>query len=282
MSEDQAQKILQQWQESALFWEKHSDVVRAMFAPITDAMAEAARITEGQSVLDVAGGVGEPTFTIAKMVGDSGSVTFTDAVEGMISAARREARRHELHKIRFCQCVADSLPFQSDSFEAVTCRLGVMLFHEPQAAMREMLRVARPVGRVSLAVWGPSAKNAFFKVVADVVSRYVQSPPEDPDAPGAFRFAERGKLAAMFESAGAHQVSEKLLEFFIEAPLTPCQFWQVRSELSDTLRGKLATLSSEELRGLANEVEEAARAFFIGGRMRFPAQVLIVTGKKSS
>jgi ubiquinone/menaquinone biosynthesis C-methylase UbiE len=253
-----------------------------MFAPITDAMIAEIGIAEGQSVLDVAGGVGEPSLTIAKLLGSSGSVTFTDAVEGMVSATRREACRRELINIDFCECLADFMPFKRDAFDTVTCRLGVMLFPDPPAAIEAMLRVVRPEGRVSFAVWGPSAVNPFFHIVTDVVSRYVQSAPEEPDAPGAFRFAERGKLAQMIQAAGAIDVRERLLEFTIEARLTPRQFWAVRSELSDTLRAKLAALSSEELSAIAREVEEAASPFFNEGQMKLPAQVLILTGRKRS
>ena len=282
MSQEQAKTILEQWRESALYWEKHSHIVRTMFAPITRAMIEAAGINAGQSVLDVAGGVGEPSITIAEIAGDSGSVIFTDAVNEMVSAAKRYAQQRTLANIEFCQCLANSLPFRNNSFDVVVCRLGVMLFSEPRAAMQEMLRVLKSKGRLSLAVWGPSKANPFFHVVSDIVSRYVESQPEDPDAPGAFRFAERGKLARALAEAGASDVAERILDFNIEAPLTPKQFWQVRSELSDTLRGKLATLSSAQLDCLAEEVEEAGRAFFAEGQMRFPAQMLIVTGLRRS
>jgi hypothetical protein len=50
--------------------------------------------------------------------------------------------------------------------------------------------------------------------------------------------------------------------------------------LSDTLRAKVAALSKEQVARLAQEVEDAGRAFYEGGRIRFPAEVLIVTGKK--
>jgi hypothetical protein len=86
----------------------------------------------------------------------------------------------------------------------------------------------------------------------------------------------------MLKGAGAREVSEKLVEFVIKGPLTPREFWEVRSELSDTLRAKLATLSAEQLRDLARDVEQAASAFFVEGQMKFPAQVLIVTGSAKS
>lgn len=251
-----------------------------MFAPITNALVEAAPIHEGHSVLDVAGGSGEPSITIAEAVGPSGSIICTDAVAEMVRASRSEARNRELANIEFTQCVGEALPFQPDTFDVVVCRLGVMLFPEPAAAIGEILRVVKPEGCIAFAVWSARDSNPFFHVVANIVSRYVESPPEDPDAPGAFRFAERGKLASLLNDAGAIELTERLLDFTLEAPLTPKQFWEVRTELSDTLRAKVAALSSNQVARLAQEVEEAGSAFHEAGQMRFPAEVLIVSGRK--
>lgn len=280
MSSGQEKDVLQEWRESAPYWAKHADTVRSMFAPITRALIEAGGISEGLTVLDVAGGSGEPSITISSVAGASGSVICTDAVAEMVATARREARQRTLTNIEFTQCLAESLPFSDQSFDAVVCRLGIMLFPDPATAIREMLRVVKPRGQVSCAVWCGRDSNPFFGVVMDVVSRFIESPPEDPDAPGAFRFAERGKLARLVSQAGAIDVSERLLEFDLEAPITPKQFWQVRVELSDTLRAKVASLSSEQLRRVAQDVEAAGRAFFTDGLIRFPGQVLIVTARK--
>jgi len=55
----------------------------------------------------------------------------------------------------------------------------------------------------------------------------------------------------------------------------------MRSETSDTLRGKLTGLPAGEREEVAREVQEAVREFFPENRMSFPAQILVVTGKKS-
>ena len=272
--------VLREWRESAPYWAKHYGIIRSMLAPITTALIEAAAIEEGHSALDVAGGSGEPSITIAQSFGPPTWVTCTDAVFEMVTMARREARHRGLTNIDFTDCGAEALPFESNTFDVAICRLGVMLFPDPVAAIGEMLRVVRAAGRVAFAVWDARDSNPFFQVVAAIVSRYVESPPEDPEAPGAFRFAERGKLAALLSDAGMVQVTERLLKFTLEAPLTPLQFWEVRTELSDTLRTKVAGLSKEQVARLAQEVEEAGRAFYEAGRMRFPAAVLIVAGSK--
>jgi len=228
----------------------------------------------------VAGGTGEPSITISSPVGASGSVIFTDAVAEMVTTARAESSLRGRTNIEFSRCLAESLPFSEKSFDAVVCRLGVMLFPDPAAAIHEALRVVKSRGPVSYAVWSNRDSNPFFHVVMDIVSRYIESPPEDPDAPGAFRFAERGKLARMLADAGAIDVTERLLNFELNAPLTPRGFWSLRVELSDTLRAKVAQLSHEQLLRVEREVEEAGRPFFVSGQMKFPAQVLIVAGQK--
>src|ERR1044072_4419728 len=83
---------LREWRDSAPFWANHSATIRIMFAPLTEALIEDTQIEKGHSVLDVAGGPGEPSLTIAQTVGDTGSVTCTDAVAEMVEAAEAEAR----------------------------------------------------------------------------------------------------------------------------------------------------------------------------------------------
>jgi SAM-dependent methyltransferase len=277
MSTEPTKDSLRDWRESAPYWAKHADTVRSMFAPITTALIEASGIKHGHLVLDVAGGAGEPSIAISESVGASGSIVCSDAVSQMVATARNETRRAGVSNMGFAQCVGESLPFADNSFDTVVCRLGVMLFPDPGSAIKEMLRVVKPGGSISVAVWRHQKSNPFFHVVADVVSRYVEPAPEDPDAPGAFRFAESGKLARLFRECGADRVTERVLDFEMEAPITPKQFWELRTELSDSLRGKVASLSSEQVKRVADEVEEAGQPFYSAGRMRFPGQVLIVT-----
>jgi ubiquinone/menaquinone biosynthesis C-methylase UbiE len=280
MNEAEQQKILQEWRASAPFWERHASTIRVMFAPVTDALIQDAAIVKGQSILDVAGGAGEPSLTIAETVGPTGSVTYTDAVAEMVAAAQTEAQRRGVTNVQFRRCSGDSLPFESSSFDAVVCRLGVMFFPDPLVALREMLRVTKPNGALALVVWHKSELNPFLHLVTDVLSRYVETPPPDPDAPGAFRFAEPGVLAHILREAGATNVRERLLKFSMEAPISIDEFWELRSETSGTLREKLSSLSDKQVTKVAEDVKEAVREFFRGGQMSFPAQMIIVTGRK--
>ena len=271
---------LQQWQQTAAYWTKHHDTIRTMFAPLTRALIEQAHIVQGQSVLDVAGGAGEPSLTIAQAVGPSGLVMCTDPIAEMVQAAEQQARARGLGNMQFRQCTADSLPFESDLFDAAVCRLGVMFFPDPLAGLREMLRVTKPGGRIALAVWDKSDRNPYSYLVTDVVSRYVPSPQPEPDAPDAFRFAEPGKLAGILKQAGAVDVNESIVKFDFVAPMTPAEFWAFRSEISESLREKLRKLSDDQNVRISEEVQDAVRDYFPDGQMRFPAQMIIVSGAR--
>lgn len=275
----QEKPMLDAWRESAKFWAKHTETIRTMFMPLTHALVEAARIHEGQHVLDVAGGPGEPSLTIAGIVGPQGLVTCTDAVPEMVQTARSQAEQRGVTNVQFRECRAESLPFSDDSFDVAVSRLGVMLFADPLAGIREMLRVTKPEGRVAYAVWHKSELNPFCYRVSDVIERYIESPAEDPDAPGAFRFAENGKLATLVSTAGAADVEERVFKFNMAAPIAPLEFWAMRSKMSDTLRDKLGKLPATEQAAVASEVEEAVKEFFPGNQMSFPTQMIIVSGR---
>jgi ubiquinone/menaquinone biosynthesis C-methylase UbiE len=280
MSQTKRADMLQEWRESAPYWAKYSETIREMFMPLTEALIENTGITQGQEVLDVAGGPGEPSLTIAETVGATGSVTCTDGVAEMVSAARREAHRRGLSNVKFHQCTGDSLPFADSSFDVAVSRLGAMFFPDPLAALREMMRVLKPGGVLGFVVWYKSELNPFSYIVTDVMARHVESEPADPDALGAFRFAELGKLAAILKDAGATDIRERIHKIDLAAPIGPEEFWEMRSWTSETLRAKLVKLTTEEREQIAKEVLQASAEYFPENQMRFPAQMLIVSGKK--
>ena len=274
--------VLNEWRETAKYWTSYSATIRTMFAPLTEALIEHAKVREGQAVLDVAAGAGEPSLTIAEVVGPTGSVTCTDAVLEMVEAARRVAERRGITNAQFRQCTAESLPFPDNSFDAVVSRLGVMFFPDPHAAIGEMLNVTKPGGSIALAVWHKSDLNPFCYIVSGIIEKHIASPPADPDAPNAFRFAEPGKLARVVEQAGAVDVAEHVISFDIAAPISAREFWTMRSQTSDTLRAKLAKLPEDEQVEVAGEVWQAVQPFFPHNQMKFPAQMIVVNGKKPS
>ena len=280
MTASNAKEILAAWETSSLYWNKHQALIEKMYAALSRALIDEAHIVSGQSVLDVGGGGGEPSLTIAPVVGDTGSVTYTDPAAGMVKAARAEAERRGLRNLQFHQCPAQQLPFADNSFDAAVSRMAVMFFPDVPAGLRETLRVVKPGGYISFLVWAGREVNPFFSVVTEILDRFVPAEPEQEDDPAAFRFAAPGKLAKLLREAGATDVNEHPLAFTIEAPITVEQFWELRTEMSDTFRKKLARLVPDQVAAIKYTVQKKVASYFKTGGMKFPAQVLIVTGKK--
>src|SRR5438477_7498017 len=153
MKPEEQNKTLEAWQTSSRYWEKYRGFIAQMFAPFTTALLAEARIGPGQKVLDIGGGSGEPSLTIAEIVGPSGSIMYTDPVTGMVQSAQAEADRRRLTNIQFRQCSADALPFENESFDVAVGRLSVMFFPDPLNGVRGALRVVREGGRIASVVW---------------------------------------------------------------------------------------------------------------------------------
>jgi ubiquinone/menaquinone biosynthesis C-methylase UbiE len=273
-------KALHAWQTSARYWDKYRVLITEVFAPLTSGLVEEAQIGMGQKVLDIGGGSGEPSLTISGIVGPTGSVTYTDPVPGMLESAQAEATRRGVTNIHFRQCSANDLPFETCTFDIAVGRLSAMFFADPAAAVREALRVVLKDGCVAFAVWGPKETNPFFSTITDVIDRFVAISPQDPNAADVFRFAVAGKLAEILEQADAKNVIERQLNFQIEAAISFEQFWQLRTEMSETLREKMVRLTPAQLPTVKQAAADAARRYFASGTMSFPAEALIVSGRK--
>jgi ubiquinone/menaquinone biosynthesis C-methylase UbiE len=278
----QDEDVIKKWSTSAPYWEKHRDVIRGMFAPITQALLQDAQVAPGNTVLDVATGQGEPALSIAAAVGPAGKVYGIDPVPGMVTASQREAERAGVKNAAFETAGAEKLPFPADTFDAVVCRFGVPFFASPVDGIREMLRVLKPERMMALAVWHFVDRNPFHYELARVVDRYIAPTPVPPDTPDAFRFAARGKLAGMLAESVATGAGERLLKFSITVPGSAEDFWKLRCDMSDKFREKVQSLPEKERDQLRAETIEAYHRYSSGRGLSMPAEVLIVTGRKGA
>jgi SAM-dependent methyltransferase len=272
------QEVINRWTGSAPFWEKHRELIRHMFAPVTQALAEDAQIAERQVVLDLATGPGEPALSLASLVGPEGKIFGIDPIPEMVAAARRAAKRLGTTNAQFEAAFADHLPFPDNTFDAAVSRFGIMFFPSPLDAIREMLRVLKPGGNLALAVWHFAERNPFHYSLSRVIDRHIEPPPLPPDAPDAFRFANPGKLLKILQEAGVADAHEHLLQFTIQAPMSVEDFWQLRLEVSEKLREKIATLPKPQLAEVKQQALASLAEFSTAQGVNFPAEILLLTG----
>lgn len=97
----------------------------------------------GERILDVAAGTGTSSASLARSGAD---VVAADFSRGMIAVGRQRHRDDE--RIEFVQADAMDLPFEDESFDAVTISFGLRNVAEPRTALAEFFRVVKPGGRV--------------------------------------------------------------------------------------------------------------------------------------
>jgi ubiquinone/menaquinone biosynthesis C-methylase UbiE len=277
----QTEEIRRRWQETSYYWKKNRDVIEQMFGPISNALIESAELNSEDRVLDLAGGIGEPSLTIASHRNPL-AIIFTDVVFEMIQAARTEASRRNISNIQFCQCTGDHLPFENDSFNVVVSRLGIMFFPDTKRALNEIMRVLRPNGRASFAVWHRREFTPMHEIVSKVLEEFIPSDPVPFDAPDPFRFSQEGRLMNLLRDTGFSSVLEKVIDFEIKLPLNFKEFWEVRSEMSDTLRDKLNLLTPAQKEQVYKRMETEFTPYFVTGTLETPARIFVVSGKRSA
>lgn len=106
-------------------------------------------LAPGAAVLDVGCGPGTDTIPLAQRVGEGGRVAGVDQDAAMVAEAdRRAAAAGVGGRVEHRRADATSLPFAADAFDAVRCERLFMHLQQPEQALAEMVRVARPGGRV--------------------------------------------------------------------------------------------------------------------------------------
>ncbi len=171
-------------------------LVPALMEEWAPRVAGAARVGPGDRVLDVACGTGVLARAAAVRAAPGGAVTGLDLAAGMLTVAARLSP-----DITWRQGSADALPFPDHSFDAVVSQFGLMFFPDPVRALREMMRVLVPGGRLAVAVWGSLADTPVYRAEVELAQRHAG--PKVAEALGApFVMGEGSRLPDTLRAAG--------------------------------------------------------------------------------
>jgi demethylmenaquinone methyltransferase/2-methoxy-6-polyprenyl-1,4-benzoquinol methylase len=110
--------------------------------------ADRAELEPGEAALDVCCGTGDFALALAARVGPYGRVIGSDFSEPMLDLAREKASERGVSQARFEWADALSLPYDDESFDAVTVGFGVRNLADLELGVSEMGRVLRPGGRL--------------------------------------------------------------------------------------------------------------------------------------
>ena len=245
--------------------EKYDQVSRGIADAIEHAV-DALDPQPGERILDVGTGTGWAARSIALR---GAIVTGVDLGEEVIEAAKALSTG-----IDFLVGDAEALPFPDNHFDALISTFGVMFARDPESVARELARVVRPGGRISLANWavGGSVQDMF-----QLIRSY--KPVEQYPAPSPF---EWGSASRVVELLGDHfdVEFESGTSFF--QPESGEKAWATFSTGFGPVVTLLDVLSEDKAEALENEFIEFHEAHRTGSGIVMPRRYVIAKATRIS
>ncbi len=171
-------------------------------AGLAERLSDAAGVVRGHTAIDVGCGPGALTKVLVARLG-------ADAVSACDpSPPFREACAVRNPGVLVKLGQAESIPFETDSFDHAMAQLVLHFVSDPEQAAREMARVVHPGGSVAACVWdfhdGMEMLRGFWDAALAI-------DPAAPDEARILRFGRPGEIAELFSTAGFHDIEESTL-----------------------------------------------------------------------
>lgn len=266
----------QTWDRFSGGWTKWDEMVLTWLRPAADEMIRSLKLGDHGEHLDVAAGTGEPGLSIAALL-PRGRVVLTDVSAGMLAAARANATARGLANVELRECGVDALPFEDASFDTISCRFGLMFFPDIPGSVAELVRVLRPGGRLSAAVWAEPADNPWATIPMAAISAEVDLPAPTPESPGLFRCAAPDAVARLFRDAGLCDVVEVDVRGTLDTSSAD-DYWAFMTEIAAPVVGGLGLADDASRSRIKMGTLEQVRTFEVDGRPNIPFHARCVTG----
>lgn len=190
-------------------WSDHVAVYETVFEPLTNAFARQAldrlNLTPNASLIDVAAGSGGAALMAARR---GVNVLAVDASAGMVSRIHERAAVAAVgSRLRAEVMDGQALSLPDATFDAATSTLGVILFPDAPAGMREISRVLKLGGRAAIVAWTEPQRYEVAARLIDAIAAARGPQPPPPTMPAQLRFREEAEFRTLL-SAGDLKVEE--------------------------------------------------------------------------
>jgi SAM-dependent methyltransferase len=268
-----------QWEGAAPGWARWEATIATWLEPATEAMLVLAGVDAGARVLDLASGAGSQTLRAAQRVGAQGHVVASDIADTMLHHVQENARAAGLTNVTTLAGAAEDLDVAAESFDAVICRLGLMLFSDPAKALRAVRRALRPCGKVAGVVFTTPAANPFMAKPMQILLRHAGKTPPAPGQPGIFALGAPGVLERLFANNGFVDVEQRTVALALQMP-SAAQALAMMQEAFGAYRAVVSDCPEAVRVAAWAEVAETLRTFETATGFVAPAEVLVAAGVK--
>ncbi|HYZ41730.1 MAG TPA: class I SAM-dependent methyltransferase [Stellaceae bacterium] len=245
-----------------------------------DLLLARSAVAPGERVLEIGCGTGAATLPFAEAVGEHGHVVGVDISEPMLAEARKRIAERGLRNVTLLQADAQTYRLESDSFDLITSRFGVMFFADPTVAFSNLLPALRR-GRFCFACWAAPEENRHLLIPYDVVLRHLGPPaPKDPRAPGPMAFSDPDYVRSFLGTAGfdaieIHRETPGIVTASPEEEAEHACIMGPSGRLIDEKQPKAAVREA-----IRRGMMEAFAAYARGGGTSLPSTVLLVTARR--
>ncbi len=192
---------------------------------------ELSGVRRGNAVLDLAGGTGDLAARFADLVGPDGRVVLADINESMLQVGRDKLLDSGRQaNLEFVQADAQSLPFPDDCFDCITIAFGLRNVTDKEKALRSMLRVLKPGGRL-LVLEFSKPRSELLSRLYDAYSFRVLP------LMGQLVANDRDSYQYLAESIRMHPDQETLKEMMEDAGFTRCEYHDMTGGIVALHRG---------------------------------------------
>ncbi len=256
-------------------WAKRRAEVEKAAAPVREWLLAALDPAPGQTLLELAAGVGDTGFDAAGRISPGGRLITSDFSPAMLEGARRRAAELEVGNVEFRVLDAQQIALDDDCVDGVVCRYAYMLMPDPAAAFAETRRVLRSGGRAVFAVWAAMERNPWLAIAGiSLGQRGLMPPPPPPPAPGPFSLASPELVEGMLHSAGFTEVrsDEVGVTFAID---DADHYLGLIGDTAGPFGLAIQGLGAADRAAVVSDVDDALRSFSVdGGGYELPGVAL--------
>ncbi len=247
---------------------------------LADTLLDAASLTPGMRVLDLASGPALLAHDAARRVAPGGWVVASDIAEGMLMEARS---RIAVQGADCSSCMsylaadAEHLCVAPAAFDRVLAGLALFIFPHPEKALAEIRRALRPGGHIVLSVWAGREAVPLLSRAQDCIARLL--PPPKVVRPSVFRFGAPEELTRALRAAGFDSVRIDTCDFECEFD-DAAAYWQAFLDLAGGVAEALSRLPEATRDALRDAVADDLVAHRRqSGGYKVPARALIACAR---
>jgi SAM-dependent methyltransferase len=268
-----------QWNGAAAGWNEWSEFMDDHAGAVAQRLVEMAGVKEGDRVIDIAAGYGEPSLTAARKVGAAGSVIATDISAEMLNFGRQRAAANGVENIEFMQSDASSLDFPPESFDAAVSRWGIIFDPDGEGAAENVRRFLKPGSRFAISSWGPPERAPFLAIAMKTAMEKLDVPPPPPGTPGPLSRPTPDAIGGLLEGGGFSDVQVEELE--VTFPFdSPEEYVAYTKAIAAPIVAMISPHPEEVQRETWQAITDAARERADGDdRVSLANQVLVAVGQ---